>query len=53
MAKEKRALVRMQCPVCKRTNYTTSKNVAEQKERLEMKKFCSGCRKRTAHKETK
>jgi large subunit ribosomal protein L33 len=53
MAKEARVTIRMQCTECKRTNYTTSKNTRKQTERMEMKKFCPGCKKRTVHKETK
>ena len=33
--------------------YTTSKNKKTTPDKLELKKFCSTCRKHTAHKETK
>ncbi|MEA3493517.1 MAG: 50S ribosomal protein L33 [Candidatus Margulisiibacteriota bacterium] len=41
------------CTVCKRENYTTTKNKMNTKERLELLKFCNWCRKHTKHKEKK
>lgn len=41
------------CEVCLNRNYTTTKNKQTQKERLEMKKFCTTCNKHTLHKESK
>jgi len=53
MAKPKSINFQLQCSECKEKNYTTSKNPTENKEKLEMSKFCSSCRKHTAHKEIK
>ncbi len=53
MAKAKAVLFQMKCEECKNINYTTSKNPAENKEKLELKKFCKTCRKHTLHKEVK
>lgn len=53
MAKAKSVLFQMKCEECKNINYTTSKNPAENKGKLELKKFCKTCRKRTPHKEVK
>lgn len=53
MPKKIRPVIRLQCTSCKEINYATEKNTREQKERLEMQKFCKHCKKRTSHKETK
>ncbi len=53
MAKAKSVLFQLECTVCKNRNYTTSKNPAENKEKLERSKFCKKCRQHTAHKEVK
>ena len=45
--------ITMQCGDCKRRNYVTTKNKKTTPDKLELKKFCSTCRKHTAHKETK
>lgn len=50
--KEKRVQIHLQCSECKELNYTTQKN-KDQKEKLELKKYCKRCRKHTLHKETK
>jgi len=49
----KKALSKIACTVCKRTNYFTNKTKAMAEKKLEMKKFCSTCRKTTLHKESK
>ena len=41
------------CEECLSSNYTTTKNVVKNKERLELKKYCKHCNKSTLHKETK
>ncbi len=41
------------CTECLSRNYTTQKNKATTKERLEMNKFCKTCNKHTLHKESK
>ncbi len=53
MAKTKSVLFQFECSQCKARNYTTSKNPAENKEKLERSKFCKNCRKHTSHKEVK
>ncbi|MCM8816264.1 MAG: 50S ribosomal protein L33, partial [Candidatus Omnitrophica bacterium] len=39
------------CSECKKRNYSTQKNKKKNKDRLELKKFCPGCRKHTVHRE--
>jgi large subunit ribosomal protein L33 len=46
-------LVKMECSVCKRTNYFTKKNKKTLKNRLVMSKFCKHDKKHVEHKETK
>jgi|GEM_PF-337638 len=46
-------MVVLACEECKERNYTTTKNKKNIKERLELKKYCSRCKKTTPHKETK
>lgn len=41
------------CEECLSRNYTTTKNVQKNKERLEIKKYCKHCNKSTLHKETR
>ncbi|MCL5407714.1 MAG: 50S ribosomal protein L33 [Patescibacteria group bacterium] len=53
MAKAKSILFQLECSECKERNYTTSKNPQENKEKLQLQKFCKKCRKHTAHKEVK
>ena len=53
MAKAKSILIHLECSVCKGKNYTVSKNPTENKEKLQLSKFCKKCRKHTPHKEVK
>ena len=54
MAKnEKRIQVTLACEVCKRRNYITTKNKMNDRERIELKKFCRFDRQQTLHKETR
>ncbi|MGD0853470.1 MAG: 50S ribosomal protein L33 [Acidimicrobiales bacterium] len=54
MAKnEKRIQVTLACEDCKRRNYITMKNKVNDRERIEMKKYCQWERKHTTHKETR
>src|ERR1700730_17391952 len=54
MAKnEKRVQVTLACEVCKRRNYITTKNKLNDRERIEMNKFCRWDRQHTLHKETR
>jgi len=43
----------IECVNCKSRNYKTTKNKREHPERLEQSKYCSTCKKRVIHKETK
>ena len=53
MASDKRIKVTLACESCKRRNYITKKNKLNDRERIEMNKYCRFCRKHTAHKESK
>lgn len=46
-------LLRMKCTVCKSANYYTSKNKKKVERKIELKKFCKKCKKRTPHKEVR
>jgi large subunit ribosomal protein L33 len=48
-----REQITLECEVCKRWNYTTTKNRRTHSGRVEFKKYCRFCRKHTAHKETR
>jgi large subunit ribosomal protein L33 len=48
-----REMITLQCGECKRRNYSSTRNKKTQTEKLELKKFCSFCRKHTLHKEVK
>jgi large subunit ribosomal protein L33 len=48
-----RETITLQCGECKRRNYSSTRNKKTQTEKLELKKFCSFCRKHTLHKEVK
>ncbi len=48
-----REIIQLQCGECKRRNYSSTKNKKKMTERLELKKFCSSCRRHTPHKEVK
>ena len=50
---EKRVKVTLACDVCKRRNYITMKNRQNDRERIEMKKYCRWDRRHTLHKETR
>ena len=51
--KIKRPLIKLLCSECKQEFRSTRKNPTNTPDRLELIKFCSHCRKRTKHKETK
>jgi len=54
MAKKRgnvRTVITLQCNDCAEQNYTTEKNRRTTADRLELKKFCSKCRKATPHRE--
>jgi len=46
-------MVTLACTECKRRNYITNKNKVNNRDRLELKKYCPSCRKHTAHRETR
>lgn len=46
-------LVKLTCKTCKHDNYYTTRNKKSVEKKLELKKFCSWCKKSTLHKETK
>ncbi len=48
-----REVVTMACTDCKERNYATEKNKRNTPDRIELKKYCSSCRKHTPHKEVK
>ena len=50
---EKRIAVTLACEQCKRRNYITMKNKINDRERIEMKKYCRWDRVHTLHKETR
>lgn len=50
---EKRIKVTLACEVCKRRNYITVKNRQNDRERIEMKKYCPWERQHTTHRETR
>ena len=51
--KTKENLIKFECTECHNIRYYSRKNKKLIKERLELKKFCSSCKKHTLHKETK
>lgn len=52
MATKKKKRSKIVCTECKKTSYFTNKTKAVE-EKLEMKKFCKQCKKRTTFKEVK
>ena len=57
MAKDNREIIDLRCTECDRNIYTSTKRVkprsGEEIKRLEIKKYCKICKKRTNHKESK
>jgi large subunit ribosomal protein L33 len=53
MAAGHRIIISLECPECKRRNYSTRKNRRNSPEKLTLKKYCRFCRRHTDHKETK
>jgi len=53
MASDKRVHVTLECTECKRRNYITTKSKVNDRERIEMKKYCKWERRHTLHKETR
>ena len=50
---ENRERIDLKCTECKKHSYRTEKNKKNTTERLEVKKYCSRCKKTTVHKEKK
>jgi len=50
---EKRVKVTLACEQCKRRNYITMKNRQNDRERLEVRKYCRWDRVHTVHRETR
>ena len=48
-----RVQVTLECQQCKRRNYITTKNKVNDRERIELKKYCRWDRAHTLHKETR
>ena len=48
-----REIITISCTVCKRKNYTSTKNKKTTPDRLELSKYCKWCKKHTPHKEEK
>ena len=50
-------LIQLKCTICKRINYYAGKSKGKDpksaEKKLELKKFCSWCKKHTVHKESK
>ena len=49
--RDDRAVVQLACDICDSANYATSKNRRNVTVRLEIKKYCSTCRRHTDHRE--
>jgi len=47
-----RIIVGLICKTCNRQNYITERNKINTPEKLNLKKYCSHCKKITEHKET-
>ena len=48
-----RIIFSLECQVCKRRNYSTTKNKRTTPEKVKLMKYCPFCRRHTPHKETK
>ncbi|MBI5193483.1 MAG: 50S ribosomal protein L33 [Nitrospirae bacterium] len=48
-----RDIITLACGECKNRNYSTTKNKRNTQDKIELKKYCSCCRKHTPHKEVK
>ena len=50
---EKRVKITLACEECKRRNYITMKSRVNDRERIEMNKYCRWDKRHTVHKETR
>jgi large subunit ribosomal protein L33 len=48
-----RPKITLACETCKRRNYNTVKNRVNDRDRIELKKYCRWCRSHTLHRETR
>jgi large subunit ribosomal protein L33 len=48
-----RPIITLACETCKRRNYVTRKNKVNDRERIELRKYCRWCRGHTTHRETR
>ena len=48
-----RPKITLACEVCKHRNYITKKNRRNDPDRIELRKYCSHCRRHQAHRETR
>ena len=48
-----RPKITLACTVCKHRNYITKKNRRNDRDRLELQKFCPNCKHHTEHRETR
>jgi large subunit ribosomal protein L33 len=54
MAKgDNRTVITLACTECKRRNYVTVKNRLNDRDRIELKKYCRWERRHTLHRETR
>lgn len=50
---DNRPTITLACEQCKRRNYTSEKNRVNNRDRIELRKYCRWCRQHTPHKETR
>jgi large subunit ribosomal protein L33 len=50
---DNRPTITLACSNCKRRNYVTRKNKINDRDRIELRKYCRWCRQHTAHRETR
>ena len=50
---DNRPKITMACTECKRRNYSTVKNRQNDRDRIELRKYCRWCRGHTLHRETR
>lgn len=53
MASDRRVHVTLECTDCRRRNYITEKNRHNNRDRLEMRKYCRWCGTHRVHRETR
>jgi large subunit ribosomal protein L33 len=50
---DNRPTITLACGECKRRNYSSSKNRLNDRDRIELRKYCRWCGRHTAHRETR